>query len=236
MIAQSTEHPNARLLNTLTKMSDQINKLLGQMRDHVLADAAAMKGTRDRLSLADFEPFVHHLYDTESLPMLGMGFLPHPDVLPNFSVRWWYNSGAAATAESPLRALAVGNQPQAMDFYDTLSTEWWQNAANSSDPVVSGPFVDISGTNAYVVTFSQAVRFDDELLGVVAADVTVATLQALCQNTLLDLPRPTSVVNHEGMVIATNAGTLLGSVVDMATLDEDHQTPVPGTSWLLVTG
>ncbi len=217
-------------------MSDQVRNLLGQMRDHVLADAAEKKGTSDRLSLANFEPFVHHLYDTESLPMLGMGFLPHPDVLPQFSVRWWYNSGTAATTESPLRALAVVNQPQAMDFYDTLSTEWWQNAANSSEPAVSGPFVDISGTNAYVVTFSQAVRFDGELLGVVAADVTVAALQALCQNTLLDLPRPTSVVNHEGMVIATNAGTLLGSVVDMADLDDAHQSPVPGTSWSLVSG
>jgi hypothetical protein len=236
VIAQSSEQAHARLLRTLSKMSDQVNTLLGQMRDHVLADAAANKRTQRRLSLADFEPFVHQLYSTESLPMLGMGFLPHPDVLPNFPVRWWYNSGTAATAESPLRALTVGSQPQAMDFYDTLSTEWWQNAANSSDPVVSGPFVDISGTNAYVVTFSQAVRVDGELLGVVAADVTVATLQALCQNTLLDLARPTSVVNHEGMVIATNAGTLLGSVVDMAVLDEGHRSPVPGTTWLVVTG
>lgn len=235
MTAPSAHRAHDRLLRTLSHMSDQINKVLVRMRDHVLADAAANQGTRSRLCLDDFESFVHRLYDTESLPMLGMGFVAHPEVLPNFTPRWWYNSTTATTG-APLRALTVGNQPQAMDFYDAPSTEWWQNAANTSDPAVSGPFVDISGTNAYIVTFSQAVRFDGELLGVVAADVTVATLQSLCQNTLLDLARPTSVVNPDGMVIATNAGTLLGSAVDMAALDADRKFPVPDTPWLLVIG
>lgn len=231
MSPRSADQARDRLACALTAMNGQLRELLGQMREHVLADAIAMKDGPERLSLAEFEQFVHSLYSIENLPVLGMGFLPNPLVLPRFSARWWYNSAT----ESPLRALTVGIQPQAMDFYDTLSTEWWQNAARSTDSVVSGPFVDISGTNAYVVTFTHAVRVDGELVGVVAADVTVGTLQALCQNTLLDLPRPTSVVNAEGMVIATNAGALLGSAVDMSTITDDHRSPIAETSWLLVS-
>lgn len=232
MSSPFTERARDRLFDTVAGVSNQVRGLLEQMRDHVVADAAAPGG--ERLSLNDFEDFIHALYSSEEPPVLGMGFLPNPEVLPSFSVRWWYNGTPAAG--SPLRALTVGNQPQAMDYYDTLSTEWWQNAAGSPDSVVSGPFVDISGTNAYVVTFTQAVRLDDEIIGVVAADVTVATLQALCQNTLLDLPRPTSVVNSEGMVIATNAGALLGSAIEMSGIDARDCLTIPGTSWLLVTG
>jgi hypothetical protein len=53
---------------------------------------------------------------------------------------------------------------------------------------------------------------------------------------MLDLPRPSSVVNLEGMVIATNAGALLGSVVDTARLGDDSGAAIPGTPWLLVSG
>jgi hypothetical protein len=232
---QSTEEQaRERLIGAVTTLNTRVRGVLATMHDHVAEDAAAMRGQAKRLSLAGFEHFVHALYAAEELPVLGMGFLPNPDLLPEFSVRWWYNS--ATPVDSPLRALNAGNQPQAMDYYDTLSTDWWQNAAKTSESVVSGPFVDISGTNAYVITFTQAVRVDDEMIGVVAADVTVGTLQALCQNILLDLPRPTSIVNADGMVIATNAGALLGSAIEMASVPDDRRIPVPGTPWMLVNG
>lgn len=222
-----------RLLEAIATLSQGVRGVLSAIHGHITDDVAALRGDVERLTLADFERFVHSLYAGENLPVLGMGFLPNPDVLPNFSTRWWYNS--ATPVDSPLRAMRPGNQPQAMDYYDTLSTEWWQNAAKTTDSVVSGPFVDISGTNAYVITFSQAVRADGRLIGVVAADVTVATLQALCQNTLLDLPRPTSIVNADGMVIATNAGALLGSAIEMGSVREDRRLELAGTPWLLVT-
>jgi hypothetical protein len=223
-----------RLIAGITTLNTTVRRVLGTMHDRVALDAEATRGQAKRLSLTDFERFVHTLYAAEDLPVLGMGFLPNPDLLPQFSVGWWYNS--ATPVDAPLRALNAGSQPQAMDYYDTLSTDWWQNAAKTSESVVSGPFVDISGTNAYVVTFTRAVRVDDEMIGVVAADVTVGTLQALCQNTLLDLPRPTSLVNADGMVIATNAGALLGSAIDMASVAAGRRVAVPGTPWLLVNG
>jgi hypothetical protein len=223
-----------RLIASVITLNTQVRSVLATMHEHVVRDAEAMRGDPKRLSLRNFEHFVHSLYTSEDLPVLGMGFLPNPVLLPHFSGRWWYNS--RTPADAPLRALNEGNQPQAMDYYDTLSTDWWQNAEKTADSVVSGPFVDISGTNAYVVTFTQAVRLDDEMIGVVAADVTVGTLQALCQNTLLDLPRPTSIVNSDGMVIATNAGALLGSAVEMTSVSDEQRIPVPGTPWLLVNG
>jgi hypothetical protein len=223
-----------RLIASVTALNTQVRRVLATMHEHVARDGEAMRGDPKRLSLRDFEHFVHALYNSERLPVLGMGFLPHPVLLPDFSGRWWYNS--ATPEDAPLRALNEGNQPQAMDYYDTLSTDWWQNAEKTADSVVSGPFVDISGTNAYVVTFTRAVRVGDEMIGVVAADVTVGTLQALCQNTLLDLPRPTSIVNADGMVIATNAGALLGSAIEMASVPDDRRIAVPGTPWFLVNG
>lgn len=221
-----------RLIATVTTLSERVRGVLSAIHDHVADEAVPLEGHIQRLSLTGFEHFVHSLYAHDDLPVLGMGFLPNPAVLPKFSTRWWYNS--ATPVDSPLRAMRPGNQPQAMDYYDILSSEWWQNAEKTTDAVVSGPFVDISGTNAYVVTFSKAVR-GEELIGVVAADVTVATLQALCQNIMLDLPRPTSIVNADGMVIATNAGALLGSAIEMTSVADRNRVQIPGTPWLVVS-
>jgi hypothetical protein len=228
-----TRRARTDLTRKLSTLTDQVHSLLDRMRTHVLAEVSRSDDDFRALSLAAFEPLVHEIYDAEEVPVLGMGFLPNPTILTDTKVRWWYNSGRLVDTHAPLRPLAVGLQPDAMDFYDTPSTEWWQRAAASDGPVVSNPFVDISGTNAYVVTFVHAVRVVGELVGVVAVDVTVATLQSLCQNDLLDMPRPTSVVSSDGMVIATNAGALLGGEVESPKRAGDLGSPIKGTAWLL---
>ncbi|BBY27476.1 hypothetical protein GCM10023114_47710 [Mycolicibacterium sediminis] len=218
----------------MVTLSKQVNVLLDSMRARVEEEAAGSAG-ESALRLAGFEAFVRGLYDSQDTPVLGMGFLPNPKALPDTAVRWWYHSSRQPDSRGGLRPLAVGLQPDAMDFYDTTSTEWWHRGATSEGPVVSGPFVDISGTNAYVVTFAQAVRLSERLIGLVAADITVATLQTLCQNHLLDMPRPTSVISSEGMVIATNAGALLGGVVEQEATAQGRSAPISGTSWYLTT-
>lgn len=236
MTARSEKQARNTLAQKLIALTHQVHDPLRQMRDHILADVARSGTGARRASLDGFESFVHGLYDVDQLPVLGMGFLPHPEILADRKVLWWYNSAALPDARSTLRPLGAGIQPEAMDFYDTISTEWWQNAAGCDEPVESGPFVDISGTNSYIVTFALAVRVGQELLGVVAADVTVASLQTLCQNDLLDLPRPTSVVDKYGMVIATNAGALLGGVVEMSVIATAQSQPIGDTAWLITTG
>jgi hypothetical protein len=233
---RSGKRVRADLTRKLTTLTDQIHSLMERMRIRILAEASEAHDDDRPTELAAFESFVHALYAAEAVPVLGMGFLPNPTALPNTKVRWWYNSGKFPDGRASLRPLTVGLKPEAMDFYDATSTEWWQNGANSDEPVVSGPFVDISGTNAYVVTFAQSVRIEGHLIGVVAADVTVATLQSLCQNDLLDMPRPTSVITREGMVIATNAGALLGGAVVSSTIKDDQRSRIDGTSWLLSSG
>lgn len=235
MSVRSADPAFIELKRKLTVLTDQIRSLLSQMRDEVLAESITVhRGARDQ-TLGGFEHFVDELYDTKDLPVLGMGFLPSPHNPSSTRPRWWYNKAVLSSKRARMMPLAAAAQPEALDYYDMVATEWWCSAAESDHPVAAGPFVDISGTNAYVVTFAQSVRLDGDLIGVVAADLTVATLQALCQNDLLDLPRPTSVVNDEGMVLATNAGALLGSVVDVAAVPSGRKRKIPGTSWLLVT-
>jgi hypothetical protein len=216
----------------LATLTDRVDELLERMRTYVGTEISRADDYRS-LPLESFEAFIRTIYDTEDAPVLGMGFLPNPKILPGTGVCWWYNSGNIQNAPTSLRPLAVGFQPEAMDFYDVTETEWWRNAVNSDGAVASGPFVDISGTDAYVVTFSRSVRVAAELIGVVAADVTVAMLQQLCQNDLLDMPRPTSVISREGMVIATNAGALLGGAIDSSTAGPKLGTAIRGTPWLL---
>jgi hypothetical protein len=213
--------------------------LLRSVADLVAAMAAHLEGLRRRVlagadapdSLTGFDTFVHSILESEEIPVLGMGFIADRESTPDGAIHWWYNG---ADSQDAMRPLAVGTQPQAFDFYDVAASEWWQNAAGSQRPTASGPYVDFSGTNAYIVTFSLGVRRADELLGTVAVDIAVGVLQGLWQDALLDLPRPTSVVDRQGLVIATNAGALLGSLVDLEQVTGSRQQNISGTSWMLI--
>ncbi|MXP23449.1 hypothetical protein GIY30_19095 [Gordonia sp. HNM0687] len=235
MTHRSSNQVLAELKSKLVGLTGQVHGLLLQMRDEVIAESSSTPGGRRGRSLDQFKEFVGTLYDSADLPVLGMGFLPVPDDSARIRPQWWYQQPDAAKNKVGMKPLSVAPEPEALDFYDIVATEWWRNAVESNRPVASGPFVDISGTNAYVLTFAQSVRIDGELIGVVAVDVTVSTFQSLCQNDLLDLPRGTSVVNPEGMVLATNIGALLGGVVDMNTVPASRKKPITRTSWVVVT-
>ncbi len=93
---------------------------------------------------------------------------------------------------------------------------------------IYGPYVDHSGTNAYILTFSRGVSYKESMVGLVVLDVLVGQLQSLWQPQLLKLPKPSSVVDEDGVVIATNSGSLLGGAIHSKNAATD--TPVPSTA------
>ncbi|MFC7959134.1 PDC sensor domain-containing protein [Rhodococcoides kroppenstedtii] len=165
-------------------------------------------------------------------PLLGMGFVGDNRAFDGRVLHWWYKPEIGASAQP----LEVSTQPAMIDYYDVVNTEWWAAALAGDATEIAGPYVDYSGTNAYILTFARAVRHGGAVVGVVAADIAVGELQTRWQHDLLRAPKPTSVVNEDGVVIATNSGRLLGGVVDLGRRRDIVRTRVPGCSWLLIHG
>ncbi|MFV0464018.1 MAG: cache domain-containing protein [Nostocoides sp.] len=162
--------------------------------------------------------------------ILGMGFIGAAPSSGHRAVHWWYRPVGGRPSEQ----LEATSNPQLMGFYDVETTPWWQGAVTSSGLFVSGPYVDVSGTNAYILTGSRAVKLHKRFHGVVSLDIEVGALQDLWQRDLIRAENPTSVVDVEGSVIATNSGEILGGVIDPTDPSVLSRTSVPKTPWMLV--
>jgi hypothetical protein len=120
-------------------------------------------------------------------------------------------------------------------FYDFSTAPWWPKEGADDSLHATGAFVDASGSNEYIVTFSKRVALEGRTLGVASADMLVTQLQANFEPLLLALPANTCILDQHGVVIATNTGSLIGETVDFP-LDPTTLTALPGLPWQLCTG
>lgn len=205
----------------------------------LLAEAATRDLHEGELTTGSVESselfgIVAALSEQPELPVLGMGFARALGQNgAEQELHYWYCRGPGGPPEK----LLVGARAGHVADYEISRSHWWQLAAESTETCIVGPYVDVSGTNEYVVTFSRAVRTEGQLAGVVAVDVRVGSFQSSCQPLLLRLPRPASIVTPDGDVIATNSGQLLGGTLGDPEADfSPHRQDIAGTAWRLVVG
>ncbi|MBS0232090.1 MAG: hypothetical protein JSR99_01235 [Proteobacteria bacterium] len=220
----------AELLNAVSGTISQLVAVNDAVHAAVLKELAKQQ-PRLGCELKRLDPIykvVRSELSEPSTPLLGMGFAANPNVFDGPGLLWWYGGKKSRN----LRPLQVGTRPTGLDFYDYTATRWWIESIVDDTCHIYGPYVDHSGTNAYVVTLGHSVNYGGAKVGLVVLDVLVGKLQSLWQSHLLRLPKPTSVVNREGIVIATNSGALMGGVLRSA----DAGTPIPGTDWQIAAG
>ncbi|WP_085916277.1 MULTISPECIES: hypothetical protein [Pseudonocardia] len=70
---------------------------------------------------------------------------------------------------------------------------------------VVGPYVDVHGTDRYLLTLSMPILADERFLGIVGADLPVARFEALLLHGLGDLPADAVVVNPENRVVLSSS-------------------------------
>ena len=86
---------------------------------------------------------------------------------------------------------------------------------------VVGPYVDVHGTDRYLLTLTVPVVADGEFLGVAGADVPVARFETLVLRELGDLAVDVVVVNPEDrVVLSTSARWLAGSLAAPGALQD----------------
>jgi hypothetical protein len=142
---------------------------------------------------------------------VGMGVIVAPGFLADQPLRleWWQ----CEPERGAPRRLEVDLNPHSVGYYDYAAAEWFVVPRRTGQRHVVGPYVDVHGTDRYLLTLTVPVVADGEFVGVAGADVPVARFETLVLRELCDLAVDVVVVNPEDrVVLSTSARWLAGSL------------------------
>jgi hypothetical protein len=106
----------------------------------------------------------------------------------------------------PPQPLRPNLDPASVWFYDYTEAEWFTAPRDTAQRSLVGPYVDIGGTNDYMLTLTMAARLGTEFLGVAGADIAIDSLELVVRQHTRRLGAHAILVNTEGRVIASSTG------------------------------
>lgn len=138
----------------------------------------------------------------------GLGLLAAPELLPDRErhIEWWQRG---RTGFVPMR---LNLDPTCVDVYDYFTLEWYTLARDQSRRMAFGPYIDYSGADGYVCTFTVPVLDEGDFLGVAATDLRMDALESRLLELLCGAGRDAVLVGPERRVVAANSSRwLVGS-------------------------
>jgi hypothetical protein len=190
---------------------ERVFRSVAEVRDDLVAGYRAAGG---RMCDADVtavrEPLRARLIREREVAV-GMGVIVAPGLLRDRPLRmeWWQ-------ADGDLGLLEVDLNPASVGFYDYAAAEWFTVPRRTGRRHVVGPYVDVHGTDRYLLTLTLPVLADGEFVGVAGADVPVARFETLVLRELGDLAADVVVVNPEDrVVLSTSPRWLVGDRADV---------------------
>jgi hypothetical protein len=203
-----------RAAAVVTGVVERVFTAVSQVRELMLAGHRAASDRGDVLRAADIDalrPDLLTLLERDPAAV-GMGVIVAPGLLPGQALRleWWQ---AAPELPAPTR-LEVDLSADSFDYYDYAAAEWFVVPRQTGRRHVVGPYVDVHGTDRYLLTLTEPVLAGGVFLGVAGADVPVSRFEQLVLRGLADLPVELVVVNAEDrVVVSTSARWLAGELL-----------------------
>ncbi|OLS63103.1 PDC sensor domain-containing protein [Pseudomonas putida] len=149
----------------------------------------------------------------------GGGVIVAPNGLADreMHLEWWYLADGGKTL--PLRP---NFDRRRENYYDYNAMPWYSKPRDTGRSVVEGPYVDLYGTNMYVLTFTMPIHVQGEFIGVAGLDLSLHNVERLLVKSLMRLDHEAVLISAEGRVIASNtANWMVGDLV--STLLNDMQ-------------
>ncbi|WP_077488421.1 hypothetical protein, partial [Sinomonas mesophila] len=187
---------------------------------------AALDATADRPTPEDLKgvyDIAHRTLDEASPVLYGLGFFTEAAYFGEAETIWSY---------VPPGRTAPQRLDMDLEFYDFASTPWWPREGTEHAVQSSYAYVDANGSNAYIISFSKRVMRDGQVAGAATADVLISHLQADFAPLLDALPPGSCIVDQLDVVIATNAGSLIGEVLTPER-NAGHTLDLPAVPWRL---
>jgi hypothetical protein len=214
--------------------------ILGRRLHEVVARAKEVKAPLHRSDLTPLHEVIFNVLANHRDLVAGAGVIIAPDLLRDAPrwLEWWWTT-AAGTPE----ALRVNLDPDAPDFFDYTTADWYATPERTLARQAAGPYVDYACTGEYAITLSVPVSSGDRLLGVAAADILVSSVERRVLPALMSIAHPVVLANVDGRVIASNSphwtpGLRIavngGNPAITAGPDLDDGATSPLRSWVLV--
>lgn len=195
------------------RVIEDVFSTVGEIRAGLLAldvDARRRGGVLTRADVATLRTPIGELFAVTDCAPVGLGVIIAPDLLADapLYLEWW--QGAAR--------LEVDLHPTSMSFYDYAAAPWFAVPRKTLRRHIVGPYVDVHGTERYVLTLTVPVLGDGGFLGVAGADMPAARLENLVLRELCALESRCGVVEvivtgDDGrIVMSTSPRWLVGSM------------------------
>lgn len=186
----------------------------------------AVESSGRRPSRADLAAFREDLQARLLRPehsMDGMGLAAAPGYLSDspYWLEWWRYD-----RRGQLEFVAYQLNPQKDGFYDYPTRRWYASSAATGTVSVTGPYVDVGGTNAYTVTACVPVMTARGLAALAGADVAAAHFERFLLGGGME--DQVVLVTAELRVIASNSAHFLpGDLLTAEQIRSWPRVPVP---------
>lgn len=189
---------------------ERVFRSVAEVREDVLAGYRAAGGRMCDADLTAVRDPLRARLSRDREVAVGMGVIVAPGLLTDRPLRMeWWQADTEGTAAPVM--LEVDLNPASVGFYDYAAAEWFVVPRRTGRRHVVGPYVDVHGTDRYLLTLTLPVLADGEFLGVAGADVPVARFETLVLRELGDLAADVVVVNTEDrVVLSTSPRWLVG--------------------------
>ncbi|WXL26194.1 cache domain-containing protein [Ectopseudomonas mendocina] len=131
----------------------------------------------------------------------GGGVIVDPGCLADreMHLEWWYLADGGKTL--PLRP---NFDRRRENFYDYTNMPWYSRPRDSRGSSVEGPYVDLYGTNMYVLTFTMPIFVEGNFIGVAGMDLSLHNVERMLIRSLMSLENEAVLISTDGRVIASN--------------------------------
>jgi hypothetical protein len=219
---------------------ERVFRTVLEVHDEVLAAYRGAVARGDRMCERDVVALRESVLGRlcrEPQAAVGMGVVVAPGLLADrdLHLEWWqYETRPPGTGRSEPSMLEVDLNPASVGFYDYATAEWFVVPRRTGRRHVVGPYVDVHGTDRYLLTLTVPVMADGTFLGIAGADLPAARFEALVLRDLGDLAADVVVVNPEDrVVLSTSSRWLTGSRAEFTEADTARTLAEP--RWRVLT-
>jgi hypothetical protein len=151
--------------------------------------------------IADLYPTIEERLLRQGPGLHGAGVVLAPGALADATLfsEWWRIAGRNRIAR-----LHLDFNPSSERFYDYAPMRWFAIPRDERRPVVVGPYVDLHGADAYILTFGSPLVVDGTFIGIFGADVLLADFERQIAGALRRVDGDAVLVTEERRVIASN--------------------------------
>ena len=149
------------------------------VRALVLARHAWAVGAGEHFSDSDVSglaPALRQLLARPDQLAVGLGVILQPGLLPTHPLRLeWWQLHPDRSRPAPLE---VDLHPNSLNFYDYATAGWFAVPRRTGRRHIVGPYVDVHGTDRYLLTLTMPLEVDGAFLGVAGADVPMGGFES----------------------------------------------------------